>query len=96
MRRLVGLVAGAAAVIASPAAAALPSKARVAVLAGEAMHATGAKGLAIAVIDNGRVVSVQALGARNANGDPLTTDTVNVWRVADQGSVRFLCADAGR
>ena len=76
MRRLVGLVAGAAALIASPAVSALPSKARVAVLAGEAMRATGAKGLAIAVIDNGRVVSVQALGARNANGDPLTTETV--------------------
>lgn len=76
MRRLAILAAGAAAVLASPAAAALPSKARVAALAGEAMQATGAKGLAIAVIDNGRVVSVQALGARNVKGDPLTNDTV--------------------
>ena len=76
MRRLVGLVAGSAAMIASPAVAALPSKARVATLAGEAMSATGAKGLAIALIDNGRVVSVQAFGARNAKRDPLTRDTV--------------------
>lgn len=76
MRRLVGLVAGVAAVLASPAPAAVPSKARVAALAGEAMQATGARGLAIAVIDNGRVTSVQAFGARNAKGHPLTTDTV--------------------
>lgn len=76
MRRLLGVVAGMAAVVAPPAAAALQSKARVAALAGEAMQATGAKGLAIAVIDNGRVVSVQAFGARNAKGDPLTNDTV--------------------
>lgn len=40
------------------------------------MAATGAKGLAIAVIDNGRVRSVQAFGARNEKGAPLTTDTV--------------------
>jgi len=69
------LVAGAAAMLGSPAAA-LPSEKRVASLAGEAMQATGAKGLAIAVIDNGRVVSVQAFGARNAKGDSLTNDTV--------------------
>lgn len=76
MRHLVGMVAGMVAVVASPAAAALPSKARVAALAGQAMTATGAKGLAIAVIDNGRVASVQAFGARNAKGEPMTPDTV--------------------
>ena len=74
MRRLIGLIT--AATLASPVAAAVPSTARVAVLADEAMQSTGAKGLAIAVIDNGRVVSVQAFGARNAKGDPLTRDTV--------------------
>lgn len=42
----------------------------------EAMASTGAKGLAIAVIDQGAVVSVQAFGHRNAAGDPLTTDTI--------------------
>lgn len=42
----------------------------------EAMTRTGAKGLAIAVIDRGRVSHIRAYGVRNANGDPLTTDTV--------------------
>src|SRR3954467_12508602 len=41
-----------------------------------AMVETRAKGMAIAVIDNGRVTYVQAYGARNAKGDPLQTDTV--------------------
>jgi CubicO group peptidase (beta-lactamase class C family) len=40
------------------------------------MKSTGARGLAVAVVDRGRVVSVQAFGARNAAGDPLQTDTV--------------------
>ena len=35
-----------------------------------------AKGIAIAVIDRGKVGYVQAYGVRNAKGDPLTTDTV--------------------
>lgn len=38
----------------------------------EAMEQTGAKGLAIAVIDEGQVVSVRAYGVRNGQGDPLT------------------------
>lgn len=42
----------------------------------EAMRATGAKGLAVAVIDDGKVAYVRAYGARNAKGDPLQTDTV--------------------
>lgn len=41
-----------------------------------AMAETGAKGVAVALIDKGRVVSVKAYGARNAKGEPLTTDTV--------------------
>ncbi|RKI35226.1 class A beta-lactamase-related serine hydrolase [Corallococcus sp. AB004] len=44
--------------------------------AARAMAATGAKGLAIAVIDNGRVVATRAYGARDAKGEPLRTDTV--------------------
>ena len=40
------------------------------------MAETGARGLAIAVIDKGRVSSVQAFGERNAKSEPLTTDTV--------------------
>lgn len=40
------------------------------------MQATQAQGLAIAVIDDGRVLHVAAYGKRNAAGDPLHTDTV--------------------
>jgi CubicO group peptidase (beta-lactamase class C family) len=36
----------------------------------------GIKGMAIAVIDHGKVSYVQAYGARNAKGDPLRKDTV--------------------
>jgi CubicO group peptidase (beta-lactamase class C family) len=72
------VVAAALALLAtgSPAEAKVPYAARVAELAKSAMAETGAKGLAVAVIDDGRVASVQAFGERNAKGDPLTTDTV--------------------
>lgn len=42
----------------------------------EAMKTTSAKGLAIAVIDDGKVAYVHSYGVRNAAGDPLQTDTV--------------------
>lgn len=41
-----------------------------------AMAATGARGLAIAVIDKGQVVHVASHGVRNDAGAPLDTDTV--------------------
>lgn len=41
-----------------------------------AMKETGAKGLAIAVIEDGKVKSVRAFGSRNGSGAPLTVDTV--------------------
>jgi CubicO group peptidase (beta-lactamase class C family) len=41
-----------------------------------ALRGTGARGLALAVIEAGRVVHVRAAGARNAAGEPLRTDTV--------------------
>jgi CubicO group peptidase (beta-lactamase class C family) len=53
-----------------PGAAAIDARVRA------AMAATGANGMAVAVIDDGRVVTVQAYGVRNAKGDPLQTDTV--------------------
>jgi CubicO group peptidase (beta-lactamase class C family) len=53
-----------------PAAAAIDARVRA------AMAETCANGMAIAVIDDGRVAYVQAYGARNAKGDPLQTDTV--------------------
>jgi CubicO group peptidase (beta-lactamase class C family) len=40
------------------------------------MHATEAQGLALAVIDDGRVRHVGAYGKRNAAGEPLLPDTV--------------------
>ena len=61
---------------ASPANAQVPGEGRIAVLARSAMAETGANGLAVAVIDGGRIASVQAFGRRNAKGDPLTVDTV--------------------
>lgn len=50
--------------------------ATIAAAAKRAMTETGAQGLAIAVIDRGRVASVHAFGKRNAAGDPVTVDTV--------------------
>ncbi len=41
-----------------------------------AMAATGARGLAVAVVDDGRVVFRKAYGVRNAANDPLLNDTV--------------------
>ncbi len=86
---------------ATPAAARpLPDKAAIAGTAQRAMTATGARGLAIATIDKGQVVSVQAFGERNAKGDPLTPDTImygasltkavfayTVLRLVDEGKV---------
>jgi CubicO group peptidase (beta-lactamase class C family) len=42
----------------------------------KAMTKTGAKGIALAIIDHGHVQYVQAYGVRNARNDPLRTDTV--------------------
>ena len=41
-----------------------------------AMERTGARGLALAVIDAGQPVLVRSWGERNAAGDPLSTDTI--------------------
>jgi CubicO group peptidase (beta-lactamase class C family) len=61
---------------ASMATAKVPDAKHVSALAEQAMRDTNARGLAVAVIDNGKVASVQAFGERNAKGEPLTTDTV--------------------
>jgi CubicO group peptidase (beta-lactamase class C family) len=44
--------------------------------AAHVMERTGARGLAIALIEDGEVTYQAAYGARNAAGDPLTSDTV--------------------
>jgi len=56
---------------------AMPADSKAADAAAQALLArTGAKGLAIAIIDGGKVRYVQAYGVRNAAGEPLRTDTV--------------------
>ena len=75
-------------------------QASVAKTAQQAMTATGARGVAIAVIDKGKVVSVQSFGERNAKGEALTPQTImygasltkavfayTVLRLADEGKV---------
>src|SRR5438552_9723030 len=54
----------------------LPGHGAIAAEVARLMQRTHAKGLAVAVIDHGQVVDVGAWGVRNANGDPLTPDTV--------------------
>ena len=54
----------------------IPAAATIDARVAQAMAQTKAKGLALAVIDGGKIVHVHAYGARNAAGDPLRTDTV--------------------
>lgn len=56
--------------------AALPTPAAIEARIKAVMSATGSKGLAVAVIDDGNVAYVHAFGVRNARGDPLTSDTI--------------------
>jgi CubicO group peptidase (beta-lactamase class C family) len=64
------------------------------------MDSTHAHGMAVAVVDHGKVGYVQAYGTRNAKGDPLHTDTVmygasvtktvfayTVMQLVDQGKI---------
>lgn len=53
-----------------------PCEERIAAAANHAMKLTGAQGIAIATIVNGRVQTLQAFGKRNAKGELLTIDTV--------------------
>lgn len=61
--------------LAAPARAA-PNPTEIARAAQAAMQTTGARGLAVALIDGGQVRSAQACGVRNARSEPLTPDTV--------------------
>ena len=54
----------------------VPSGAAIDAEVARAMTATGAKGLALAVIDDGRIVHVKSYGLRNPAGDPLRGDTI--------------------
>ena len=53
----------------------IPGGAAIDAKVGEILAQTSAKGLAVAVVDHGKVAYVHAYGIRNAKGDPLTTDT---------------------
>jgi CubicO group peptidase (beta-lactamase class C family) len=80
----------------------IPSGAAIDAEAGKLMAQTRAKGMAIAVIDHGKVGYVQSYGLRNAKGDPLATDTVmygasltktvfayTVMQLVDQGKLNL-------
>ena len=56
--------------------AAVPTEAALDAEIVRAMAGTEARGLAVAIIDDGRIVHVRSHGARNAAGDPLDTDTI--------------------
>ena len=60
----------------SPVAARVPTGAALDAEIARAMAATQSRGLAIAVIDKGRVVRVRSYGDRNAAGAPLQTNTI--------------------
>jgi CubicO group peptidase (beta-lactamase class C family) len=65
--------------IASPTASAQvrsPTPEAIEVEVARAMKTTGAKGMALAVVEDGRVTHVGAYGVRNAAGQPLTPRTV--------------------
>ncbi|KOQ71494.1 serine hydrolase domain-containing protein [Stenotrophomonas maltophilia] len=63
-----------AAVMAAPPP--VPSTARIDAEAMRLMQVAHARGMAVAVVDGGKVVHVAAYGERNAAGEPLQTDTV--------------------
>lgn len=80
----------------------IPSGAAIDAEVGKVMAKTRGKGLAIAVIDHGKVGYVHAYGSRNAKGYPLTTDTVmygasitkavfayTVMQLVDQGKLKL-------
>jgi CubicO group peptidase (beta-lactamase class C family) len=54
----------------------IPDGAAIDAEVGKIMSSTHARGMAVAVVDHGKVSYVQAYGIRNAKGDPLTKDTV--------------------
>jgi CubicO group peptidase (beta-lactamase class C family) len=88
----------------SPAAVAqsMPNGASIDGEVSKVMQQTNAKGMAVAVIDHGKVIYVNAYGVRNSKGDPLTRDTVmygasltktvfayTVMQLVDQGKLKL-------
>lgn len=54
----------------------VPSAAAIDAEVARAMALSGAKGLALAVIENGKPTYIKSYGIRNSAGDPLTTNTI--------------------
>jgi CubicO group peptidase (beta-lactamase class C family) len=80
-------------------AAATDMAATMAKAARAAMAQTGARGLAIATIEGGRITSLQAFGERHADGAPLTPDTVMYGASLTKAVTGYLSvqlADEGR
>jgi CubicO group peptidase (beta-lactamase class C family) len=84
------------------AAQAIPHGVEIDAEVGKIMNHTHANGMAVAVIDHGKVVYVKAYGIRNAKGDPLSTDTImygasltktvfayTVMQLVDQGKLNL-------
>lgn len=80
----------------------IPSEAAIDAKVAKIMTQTHANGMAVAVVDHGKVAQVHAYGIRNAKGDPLTTETVMygasltktvfaymVMQLADQGRLKL-------
>src|SRR5580704_14543748 len=80
----------------------IPNGAAIDAEVGKIMTRVHSKGMAVAVIDHGKVSYVHAYGIRNAKGDPLATDTVmygasltktifayTVMQLVDQGKLRL-------
>lgn len=76
MRQWVGAVAALALTAGGASAQELPDAGAIDAAVRAVMAETGARGLALAVIDGGEVVQVGAWGERNAAGEPLTRDTI--------------------
>ena len=80
----------------------IPSEAAIDAKVAKIMTQTHANGMAVAVVDHGKVAQVHAYGIRNAKGDPLTTETVmygasltktvfayTVMQLVDQGKLNL-------
>jgi CubicO group peptidase (beta-lactamase class C family) len=76
VRPLAALLTAAVCVPIAAIAQSIPTSAAIDAEVAKLMTRTNAKGIAVAVIDRGKVGHVRAYGSRNAKGDPLTADTV--------------------
>jgi CubicO group peptidase (beta-lactamase class C family) len=61
----------------------------------DVMKQTGARGLALAFIDDGRVAYVKSYGARNAAGAPLETDTIMYGASLTKAAFAYLVMQLG-